>query len=51
MTTAHPNITITDESLTRDDIEKFYSKWHADVWDLIRTAGLASKMRPAIFGC
>lgn len=49
MTTAHPNITITDELLTRDDIEKFYSKWHADVWDLIRTAGLASKMRPAIF--
>ena len=23
MTTAHPNITITDESLTRDDIERF----------------------------
>jgi hypothetical protein len=43
MTMAHPNVTITDESLTREDIERFYSKAHADVWELIRTAGLASQ--------
>jgi hypothetical protein len=46
---AHPNIIIIDESLTREDIEAFYSKAHADVWNLIRTAGLAANMRPPVF--
>ncbi|MBK8012123.1 MAG: hypothetical protein IPK13_12305 [Deltaproteobacteria bacterium] len=47
--TTHPNITVADASLTKDDIERFYSKEHAEVWALLRKAGQASKMRPPIF--
>jgi hypothetical protein len=46
---AHPNITIVDPTVSRDDIERLYSKKHAEVWQLVRTMGMASEMRPPIF--
>ena len=49
MTSAHPNITITDTSLTKEDIERFYTKAHAGVWELILTAERAGEMPPPIF--
>lgn len=49
MSIAHPNITVADTSMTKEDIERFYSREHAAVWELLRVAGLASTMRPPVF--
>ena len=49
MTAAHRNITITDDSESRDDIARLYSEEHAQVWGLIRTMGLAAPMLPPMF--
>ena len=49
MTSPHPNITITDPTLTRDDIARLYSEAHADVWEIIRVMGFAAPMRPPTF--
>ena len=49
MTSADRNITITDETTTREDIARRYSHEHAQVWDLLKRMGQASGMRPPIF--
>jgi hypothetical protein len=46
---AHPNITVVDDGLTRDDIARLYSEEHAQVWELIQTAGRAASMKPPVF--
>ena len=48
MATAHANISVIDNTLTRDDIQRFYSKDHADVWELIQLMGQAAAMCPPI---
>ncbi|MDD9942477.1 MAG: DNA topoisomerase [Myxococcales bacterium] len=46
---AHPNLSVVDARVSRDDIARFYSEDHARVWELIRQAGLAGASPPPVF--
>lgn len=49
MSAPHPNISIVDGSLTKEDIARFYSSVHADVWEIVRKANAAASLRPPVF--